>query len=75
MECGITLFAEHRWFALLTWGAFVAVLTFLAVLVRGRRGSPASDPAGGRGDLERISERVEELSRRLQAIERRIPPE
>lgn len=75
MDCGISLFASSWWMGVLTWGAFVAVLTFLTVFSYGRRSAPRGDStAVPREELERVAAAVEDLSRRIQAIERRSPP-
>ncbi len=75
MECGISLFAGTWWLGLITWAAFAAVLTFVATFAFARRfearrrgSAPGTeDPAG------RLAFRVEELARRLEDLEKRLP--
>jgi hypothetical protein len=75
MDCGIALLSGNWWAGLLTWVAFAvvatAVITFLAARrhpVAGAPGSPASE------EIRRLADRVEELSRRLESLERNPRP-
>lgn len=56
---------------LLTWVAFAAVATVVVTfLAAGRAGSRAK--AYSPPELDRLAERVEEISRRLEAMEKRV---
>jgi hypothetical protein len=73
MECGITLFAGNWWAGVLTWVAFAVVVTAVVTFVAARRHPEAgSPPALPFAEIRRLSERVEELARRLDSMER--PP-
>ena len=73
MECGVALFAGNWWAGLVTWVAFAVVVTAAVTFVAARRhpaaGSPAAPPSE---EIRRLSDRLEELSRRLDSMER--PP-
>jgi hypothetical protein len=73
MECGVALFAGSWWAGILTWVAFAVVVTAAVTFVAARRhpegGSPPALPFD---ELRRLSDRVEELARRLDSMER--PP-
>jgi hypothetical protein len=73
MECGVALFAGNWWAGLLTWVAFAVVVTAAVTFVAARRhpgaGSPSALPLD---EIRRLSERIEELARRLDSMER--PP-
>jgi len=75
MDCGIALLSGNWWAGLLTWVAFAvvatAVITFLAARrhpVAGAPGPPASE------EIRRLAARVEEISRRLESLERNPRP-
>ena len=73
MECGVALFAGNGWAGFLTWVAFAVVVTAAVTFVAARRHPGAGPPpAPPLEELRRLSERVEELSRRLDSMER--PP-
>ena len=73
MECGITLFAGNWWAGMLTWVAFAVVVTAAVTFVAARRHPEAGSAPGLPVDeLRRLSDRVEELARRLDSMER--PP-
>ena len=73
MECGVAFFAGNWWAGLLTWVAFAVVVTAAVTFVAARRhpgaGSPSALPLD---EIRRLSERIEELARRLDSMER--PP-
>jgi hypothetical protein len=71
MDCGIALLSGNVWAGFLTWIAFAVVATAVVTFLAARRrhadahpGNPAS------GELLRLAEKVEELSRRLERLER-----
>ena len=70
MECGVALFAGNWWAGLLTWVAFAVVVTAAVTFVAARRSPAAGVPSPD--ELRRLSERIEELARRLDSMER--PP-
>jgi hypothetical protein len=73
MECGVALFAGNWWAGLLTWVAFAVVATAVVTFVAARRHPGAgSHPALPLDEIRRLSDRVEELTRRLDSMER--PP-
>jgi hypothetical protein len=73
MECGVALFAGNWWGGLLTWVAFAVVVTATVTLVAARRHPEAgSAPVLPLDEIRRLTDRVEELSRRLDSMER--PP-
>jgi len=73
MECGIALLAGNWWAGLLTWVAFAVVVTAAVTFVAARRHPGArSTPALSFEEVRRLSDRLEELSRRLDSMER--PP-
>lgn len=71
MECGVALFAGNWWAGLLTWVAFAVVVTAAVTFVAARRhpgsGSPSALPLD---EIRRLSDRIGELSRRLDSLER-----
>lgn len=73
MECGVALFAGNWWAGLLTWIAFAVVVTSAVTFVAARRhpeaGTPSTLPLD---EIRRLSDRIEELARRLDSMER--PP-
>ena len=73
MECGVALFAGNWWAGLLTWVAFAVVVTAAVTFVAARR-HPVSGPAPAAllGEIRLLSDRLEELARRLDSMER--PP-
>ena len=71
MECGIALLAGNWWAGLLTWVAFAVVVTAAVTFVAARRHPGAgSTPALSFEEVRRLSDRLEELSRRLDSMER-----
>jgi len=70
MECGVALFAGNWWAGLLTWVAFAVVVTAAVTFVAARRhpetGSPPVLPPD---EIRRMSDRIEELARRLDSME------
>jgi hypothetical protein len=73
MECGIALLAGNWWAGLLTWVAFAVVVTAAVTFAAARRHSGAESPSALSFDeIRRLSDRLEELSRRLDSMER--PP-
>ena len=71
MECGVAFFAGNWWAGLLTWVAFAVVVTAAVTFVAARR----RPEAGPRPDLppdeiRRLSDRIEELARRIDSMER-----
>ena len=70
MECGVALFAGNWWAGLLTWVAFAVVVTATVTFAAARRRPAAGVPSPD--ELRRLSERIEELARRLDSMER--PP-
>jgi hypothetical protein len=73
MECGIALLAGNWWAGLLTWVAFAVVVTAAVTFAAARRHPGAgSPPALPFDEIRRLSDRLEELSRRLDSMER--PP-
>lgn len=74
MECGIALFAGTWWLGLITWAAFAAVLTFVATVAVSRRAKARQGTAPGTEDpVARLARQVEEISRRLEQVEGRLP--
>jgi len=73
MECGVAMLAGNWWAGLLTWVAFAVVVTAAVTFVAARRhpgvGSPPALPFD---EIRRLSDRLEELSRRIDSMER--PP-
>lgn len=69
MACGISLFSGYPWIALLTWIAFAVVATFVVTLLYARRASPRGS-VPSLSELERLSGRLDEISRRLDAVEK-----
>jgi len=70
MECGIALFAGNWWAGVLTWVAFAVVVTAAVTFVAARRPPEAgSPPALPFDEIRRLSDRVEELARRLDSME------
>jgi hypothetical protein len=73
MECGVALFAGSWWAGVLTWVAFAVAATAAVTFVAARRRPVAgSPPALPPDEIRRLSDRVEELARRLDSMER--PP-
>jgi len=73
MECGVALFAWNWWAGLLTWVAFAVVVTAAVTFVAARRHPEAGPPpALPLDETRRLSDRIEELARRLDSLER--PP-
>ena len=73
MECGVGLFAGNGWAGLLTWIAFAVVVTAAVTFVASRRHSGSgSPPPLPLDEIRRLSGRIEELTRRLDSMER--PP-
>jgi hypothetical protein len=73
MECGLALFAGNWWAAVLTWVAFAVVVTAAVTFVAARRHPESgSAPALLSDEIRRLSDRVEELARRIDSMER--PP-
>jgi len=70
MECGVAFFAGNWWAGLLTWVAFAVVVTATVTFAAARRSPEAGVPSPD--ELRRLSERIEELARRLDSMER--PP-
>ena len=73
MECGVALFAGNWWAGFLTWVAFAVVVTAAVTFVAARR-RPVSgpSPAALLDEIRLLSDRLEELARRLDSMER--PP-
>jgi membrane protein implicated in regulation of membrane protease activity len=71
MDCGIALLSGNWWAGLLTWVAFAVVATAVVTFLAARR-QHASGSAGNAasGELLRLADKVEELSRRLERLER-----
>ena len=73
MECGVSLFAGNWWAGVLTWVAFAVVVTAAVTFVAARRHQRAGcSPAVPLDEIRRLSDRLEELSRRIDSMER--PP-
>jgi hypothetical protein len=73
MDCGISLLSGNWWAGLLTWVAFAVVVTAAVTFAAVRRHPDAgSPPALPLDELRRLSDRIEELARRLDSMER--PP-
>jgi len=72
MECGVALFAGNWWAGVLTWVAFAVVVTAAVTFVAARRHPEAGSSALAYDEIRRLSDRVEELARRLDSMER--PP-
>ena len=73
MECGVALFAGNWWAGVLTWVAFAVVVTAAVTFVAARRHPGAGFPSAlPLDEIRRLSERIEELARRLDSMER--PP-
>ena len=73
MDCGISLLSGNWWAGLLTWIAFAVVVTAAVTFVAARRHPEAgASTAPGPDELRRLSDRIEELARRLDSVER--PP-
>jgi len=71
MDCGIALMTGNWWAGLLTWLAFAVVVTAAVTFVAARRHAgfgTASVPTNE--EIRRLSDRIEELSRRLESLER-----
>ena len=74
MECGVALFAGNWWAGLLTWVAFAVVITAAVTFVAARRSPGAgSPPALPLDEIRQLSNRVEELARRIDSMERPPP--
>lgn len=71
MDCGIALLSGSWWAGLLTWVAFAVVATAAITFIAARRhpvaGSPGAPPSD---EIRSLAVRVEELSRRLESLER-----
>ena len=73
MECGVALFAGNWWAGLLTWVAFAVVVTAAVTFVAARRRTVSGpSPAALLDEIRLLSDRLEELARRLDSMER--PP-
>ena len=73
MECGISFLSGNWWAGLLTWVAFAVVVTAAVTFVAARRHPVAgSHPALPLDEIRRLSDRIEELARRLDSMGR--PP-
>ncbi|HWS15771.1 MAG TPA: hypothetical protein VN450_06215 [Candidatus Methylomirabilis sp.] len=73
MDCGIALLFGNWWAGLLTWMAFAVVATAVITFVAARRRPEAGvSTAPALDEIRRLSDRVEELARRLDSLER--PP-
>jgi hypothetical protein len=70
MDCGISLLSGNWWAGFLTWIAFSVVVTAAVTFAAARRRPGAGVPSPD--ELRRLSDRVEELARRLDSLER--PP-
>ena len=71
MECGVALFAGNWWAGFLTWVAFAVVVTAAVTFVAARRHPVSgSSPAPPLDEIRRLSDRIEELARRLDSMER-----
>ena len=70
MECGISLLSGNWWAGLLTWIAFAVVVTATVTFAAARRGPGAGAPSAD--ELRNLSDRIEELNRSLDSMER--PP-
>lgn len=71
MDCGITLLSGNWWAGILTWIAFAVVATAVVTFLAARRQSaavPPGDPLPA--EIRRLADKVEELSRRLDSLER-----
>jgi|GEM_PF-1916718 hypothetical protein len=73
MDCGISMLSGNWWAGLLTWVAFAVVVTAAVTFVAARRHpETVSHPALPSDEIRRLSDRIEELARRLDSMER--PP-
>jgi hypothetical protein len=71
MDCGIALLSGNWWAGLLTWVAFAVVATAVVTFLAARRHPAAVSPGDPLpGEIRRLAEKVEELSRRLESLER-----
>jgi hypothetical protein len=70
MDCGISLLSGNGWAGLLTWIAFAVVITATVIFAVARRSPGAGVPSAN--ELRNLSDRIEELARRLDSMER--PP-
>lgn len=71
MDCGITLLSGTWWAGLLTWVAFAVVVTAVVTFLAARRLPAAGTPGSpDSGEIRLLADRVEELSRRLESLER-----
>jgi len=71
MDCGISLLSGNWWAGLLTWVAFAVVVTAAVTFVAARRQTEAgSPPPLPLDELRRLSDRIEELDRRIDSMER-----
>ncbi len=72
MDCAISLFSGNYWMGILTWVAFAAVATFaVTFLFAGRSGSRAA-AVSSPPELERLTARIDEISRRLEDVEKTV---
>jgi len=71
MDCGIALLSGTWWAGLLTWVAFAVVVTAVVTFLAARRlpstGTPGDSPYE---EIRTLANRVEELARRLESLER-----
>jgi hypothetical protein len=71
LNCGIAMLSGNWWAGLLTWLAFAVVVTATVTYVAARRrAAPASSDVAPVEEIRRLSEKVDELSRRLESLER-----
>jgi hypothetical protein len=71
MDCGIALLSGNWWAGLLTWLAFAVVVTAAVTFVAARRrAAPGPSGVPPPEEFRRLSDRMEELSRRLESLER-----
>lgn len=74
MDCGIAMLSGNWWAGMLTWLAFAVVVTALVAFAAARR-TAATGHSGvpSNEEFRRLSEKIEELSRRLESLERSRP--
>lgn len=70
MACGVALFSSAWWGGLLTWVAFAVVLTAAVTFLYARRREGGAPPGAGVAEL---AVRIDDLSRRIEALESRRP--
>ncbi|MGE5283872.1 MAG: hypothetical protein ACM3OG_02770 [Actinomycetota bacterium] len=70
MDCGISLLSGNGWAGLLTWVAFAVVVTAAVTFAAARRHPVAgSHPSLPVDEIRSLSDRIEELARRLDSLE------